>query len=166
MSKYPLAALLEVREHRERAAFSEVATRRVDAQEKREAVEARRKELADYIEWRERKAESMMSELTGGLHSPDHILRVVSYIQDLKHGDAEYRDKVAQAEDILRKAEIEVEKAKAKRQALTQEKEKLEKHKETWLNEEAKRQLLAEEEELEDFTSRSRASLFDGEDAL
>ncbi|MDR1546863.1 MAG: YscO family type III secretion system apparatus protein [Deltaproteobacteria bacterium] len=155
MSAYPLAALLSLRALRLEAAdkavqAAERAAAAAAAEEERRALE-----LARWRLFRQEETERRWAALLG-------IGQTLGQLDDFRAGLGELsRQELALAEALEEAAQrtaarrAELAAARQARLALNQAKEKLERHRELWADEEAKEQQRLESLEMEEFARPS-----------
>jgi type III secretion protein O len=154
---YILEDLLRVRKFREDAAAAELTRCRKLVAEAEEQVELRKRELQEYVQWRLKREEEMYREV---MQKPIHLndledLKVS--IQILRDDELKYEERIITAEKQLNEARQELEQAQAAYRQAVKDREKLEEHKEMWLEEEQKLQEAQAEKEIEDIPFKSGA---------
>lgn len=153
---YELQEILRVRVLRERGARNELLKATNFVKECEEKLKKAEKKLEEYIEWRKKEEDRLYAEI---------MLKKVKreQITDLKQEIANLRDKENTLKDDIKKAEEAVEKAKEK---LKQAKavhirslvdlEKINQHKETWMEDFNKEEERKAESEFEEFQTTAQ----------
>ena len=153
MSKYVLQDMVRVREHREEQATQAVTRALRLLREAREAVVKKQQELNDYIAWRVQEERRLLDSLMRRLLKLGDISDVRETIALLREREFEIIDQLRLAEAAVIKAEAHLDECRQKQVKAVRELEKLLEHRRLWLQERALEQEMAEDLELEDFTS-------------
>lgn len=151
---YPLQPLLQVRAFRERRAAGEVLAARRRLEEANAQLRAARKALEDYVIWRAAEEERLFAEIRNkeiACRKLDDHLTDVSLIRAREAG---FRERIQLAEKDCREKAAALTQAQDAHRASVREKRKIEEHKGIWGREEAFRQALEEDKELEEFPGR------------
>lgn len=153
--KYELSDLLKVRELREDTASKAVA----QAQEKLEScehyLERKKKELADYREWRPGEEDRIFAQIMKKEISQEKLSEVKAKIAILRDKEAVIEKEVEDAEIAVTEAEKELEEAKEAHRAAMRELEKIKEHKEHWTEEAKKEDEFLADKEMEEFKKHS-----------
>lgn len=153
MSAYPLQDMVRVRSHREEQASQAVTRARRLLEEARAVVLRLQKELDDYRTWRVHEERRLLDSLMRRLLKLGEISDVRQTIVHLREREFEMIDAVKQAEAAVTKAEVQLEECRGKHIKAVRDLEKLLEHRLVWLSERALEQEMAEDLELEDFSS-------------
>ncbi|MCH2204077.1 MAG: type III secretion protein [Fuerstiella sp.] len=153
--KYVLQDLLQVRQFREDGAATAVTRQRLRVDEAQKTVEDRRRELAEYTQWRIAQEKKLYDDII------DHRVQMKD-LDDLKLKIQSLRDRELTFQDSIRLAEQELvneqkkllDSQHAHREAV-KNREKLEEHKGMWLVEVEREVENGMEKELEDFHSKT-----------
>ena len=153
---YALQPLLKIRLMRENRAGVELVAARQAREEAESALEARRKELADYEETREERRDRIYASIIGQTVSRDRIDLAAEGVARIDAEGALKVDNVKRAEqDVKERAEQEAG-ARDRLNLATKERMKIDEHRQVWVVAEAAEQELRAESELEDFTGRKQ----------
>lgn len=151
---YPLEELLKVRVHREEAAQIAVTAQRAAVEHADATVQARRQELADYIEYCKRREAEMYEDIMDRevqMRDLDDLKLSISLLQQRQH---QIEDQVQSAQQELKQAQAELAQAQADLAAAAKDRRKIDEHKSVWSREEARRAEAEVEKEMEDFRVR------------
>lgn len=154
--KYPLEALLSVRQYREDAAKRQVARAQDEARAAQAAVATKEKELEDWRLWRTEETDRRYSALLG---KTTNIEKINLFNQGLAALANDELVKIAQV-DAARKHVTEclakLDKAKVAAQVSRKNTAKIETHRSIWSEESKKAAERAEDLELEEFKPMSQ----------
>lgn len=163
-TKYPLEDLRRIRTFREETAANDVIRCRRLVEQAAKLLEERKKQLAEYIEWRIAREEAMYQEIMQQLIQRKDLDELKVNIQILRDKELTYRERVVQAEKELAEAQATWQAAVATHQAAVKARQKLDEHKEMWAREVERELEFKQEIELEDFRTRDDDQ-FDDDDS-
>ncbi len=149
--KYALQDLLKVRELREEAASKAVAKAQDKLKACEQYLEKKRKELADYKEWRPQEEKRMYDKIMKKEISQEKLREVKADIAVLRDREVAIEKEVEEAEVAVQEAEQGLQKAKDDHKASMRELEKIKEHKDIWIEEAKKEEEFAMDKELEEF---------------
>jgi len=150
--RYPLKPLLDVRILREENASAELTAAKRRVTEALQAVEDRKRELVEYVEWRKVEEVRLFDEIKNHEVDSQGLEDHRTMVRNLRTKDAEYEKRVSEAEQDVVKARKAVEKSEKAYRLAVKEKQKIEAHRDLWTEDERKREALAEDAEMEEFT--------------
>lgn len=159
---YLLQDLVRVRELREDRASKALTVARRRTREAEQALEDRRRELAEYREWRLQEEERLVQSIMLKKVKLGEITDLRLEIIGLRERELEFTDRVHRAEADLTKAREEEEAARQAHKKATQELEKLLGHREEWEQEQSREAERAADLELEEFTMPAPGHHADG----
>lgn len=153
---YALQSLLRIRALREERAGGELTLARQAVAAARDALDARRRDLADYESTKEERRDRIYDTVMGRPVSRDQIDLAREGVSRIDEEGVLKADNVKRAEGDLRNRETEAETAKAVFIAATRNRMKIDEHRAAWLVAEAAELERRAEGELEDFTGRKQ----------
>ena len=153
---YALQSLLRIRALREERAGGELTLARQAVAVARDALDARRCDLADFEATKEERRDRIFDTVMGRPVSRDQIDLAREGVSRIDEEGVLKADNVKRAEGDLRNREAEAETAKAVFVAATRNRMKIDEHRAAWLAEEAAEGERRAEGELEDFTGRKQ----------
>ena len=151
---YTLQPLLRIRVMREDRATGELTAARQALSAAEEALEARKRELADYEATKEERRDRIYATVIGRTVSRDQLDMVSEGVARIDEEGVLKADNVTRAEAERKTREEAAEVARANLNLATKNRMKIEEHRAVWLREEALAQEARAEGELEDFTVR------------
>lgn len=151
---YPLEALHRIRSDREEAAVTRLALARSAREIAARALEARRREHAEYVTWCGRESERLMEDLAAREIRRSDLENVKAQISWNAEGEATHLEKIAGAVSALEEAERDLETAAEMHRAALVALEKIEAHRKDW-----QAKLLLAEEAAEDAELQEAAEL-------
>ena len=153
---YALQSLLRIRVMREDRAAGELTAARQAAAAARDALEARKEELAQYEATREERRDRIYATIIGRPVTREQIDLAQEGVTRIDEEGILKADNVRRAEsDLKQRVEAETE-ARVQFTAATKDRMKIDEHKSAWILAEAQEQELRAEGELEDFTGRKK----------
>lgn len=158
--KYPLQDLLTVRGFREEKLAGEMTKRRAELADAQQAVEDRRRERDEYIEWRVKREEELYQEVMNQSLAVRDLDDLKLKIQLLRDDEVVYEQRILEAKNAVETAETNLQEAKAAHRNAVRDLDKIEQHQEMWAQEAAREHEANQEKELEDFRVRT----LDGEE--
>ena len=160
--KYPLQAMLNVRVLRQENASQALTNAKRRVTEALAAVEKRKTELEEYKVWRVEEEARLFETIRNREIESGEVDGHRDMVRRLRMKDAEYEQRVRDAELEVEHARAAQAEAEAEYRRATKNREKIETHRGLWLEEEMRQQALAEDREMEEFTGKS-AQRDDGE---
>ncbi|MCR5084115.1 MAG: type III secretion protein [Succinivibrionaceae bacterium] len=155
MPGYPLASLLDLRQHRaEEAEHAQGLARQRHEQSVRE-VASRREELEKYKSWREEEIERSYQGIFGKAMGERELEKFKAYLASLAMKQLTYEERVEEARRQERQDQEALDAACEETRRAKAAKTKLDEHFEIWSQAQRLEQERAEEKELEDFRSRT-----------
>ena len=151
---YTLQPLLRIRVMREDRATGELTAARQALSAAEEALEARKRELADYEATKEERRDRIYATVIGRTVNRDQLDMVSEGVARIDEEGVLKADNVTRAEAERKTREEAAEVARANLNLATKNRMKIEEHRAVWLREEALAQEARAEGELEDFTVR------------
>ncbi|MEO1525001.1 MAG: YscO family type III secretion system apparatus protein [Planctomycetota bacterium] len=152
--KYPLKDLLRVRQFREDSAAAEMIKWRMDVEVAKEALKERKQELADYhkrLPALEQQAYDAVFDQEIRLKELDELKLKVKLLRDK---GIVFQDRVREASQNVVTAETGLQRAQAEHRSAAKDREKVDEHKEIWLQEVRRENEVHLEKEMEDFRVR------------
>lgn len=149
--KHVLDDLMGVRAHRERSAGMELRARKAECREAEEAETGKRKELADYGIWRRGKEEALFRRVANRLVRTGDLETFRHGVRFLREREAILGEELAKAEEALRAAREEVDRARDAYFLTLREKRKIEEHRNAWREERAREIERQDEGEMEEY---------------
>lgn len=153
---YALQSLLRIRALREERAGGELTLARQAVAVAQEALDARRRDLADYESTREERRDRIYDTVMGRPVSREQLDLAQEGVARIDEEGILKADNVKRAETDLRNRETAAEAAKAVFIAASKNRMKIDEHRDAWLLEETAFQERRAEGELEDFTGRKQ----------
>ena len=153
---YALQSLLRIRLMREDRASSELTAARQAVARAQDALDARKRELADYNKTREERRDRIYASVMGRPVTREQIDLAQEGVARIDEEGALKADNVARAESDLHTREKAVEVAHSNFVVASKNRMKIDEHKADWLIRDAKEQDARAEGELEDFTGRKQ----------
>ena len=151
---YILQPLLWIRAMREDLATGELSAARRELASAEAALEACRRDLAAYQETREERRNRIFDAIMGRVVSREQIDLANAGVARIDEEGALKADNVARAEAERKKREEAAEVARQHLLQATKDRMRIDEHQGVWLAEEAEREELRAEGELEDFVVR------------
>ena len=153
---YALQPLLNIRVMREDRASGELTAARRAVRTAEEALDDRKRELADFESTKEERRDRIYDAIIGRTVSRDQIDIAQEGVSRIDEEGALRLDNVRQAEGELRKKQSAAEAARTVFIAASKNRMKIDEHKSVWRENEAKEVEARAEIELEDFTGRKQ----------
>ena len=153
---YTLQPLLNIRVMREDRAGGELVAAKRAVRSAEEAVEERKRELADFERTKEERRDRIFDSIMGRPVSREQIDLAKEGVARIDEEGALRLDNVRQAEDELGRRQSAAEVARTVFVAASKNRMKIDEHKQVWRYEEDKEQERRAEGELEDFTGRKQ----------
>lgn len=153
---YLLQPLLNIRVMREDRATGELTAARRAVHEAEDALEARKRELADFESTKEARRDRIYDAIIGRPISRDQMDMAQEGVARIDEEGALKLDNVHQAEGNLRKKQSEAETARIAFITASKNRMKIDEHKSIWRQNEEKEAEARTEIELEDFTGRKQ----------
>ena len=151
---YTLQPLLRIRVMREDRATGELTAARQALAAAEEALEARKRELADFEATKEERRDRIYATVIGHTVSRAQLDLANEGIARIDEEGVLRADNVTRAEAERKNREDAAEAARANLNLATKNRMKIDEHRSVWLAEDAKAQEARAEGELEDFTVR------------
>lgn len=151
---YTLQPLLKIRMMREDRATGELTAARQAVAAAETALEARKRELAEYEETKEERRDRIYDAIIGREVSRDQIDLANEGVARIDEEGVLKADNVVRAKDELKKREEAAEAARINLNTATKNRMKIDEHKAVWLAQDAAEQEHRAEGELEDFVVR------------
>lgn len=148
--RYVLQDLLNIRELRDDEANQNLLREKNRLDQTLRDLEERKRELEEYIRWRIEKENGIYAALMKQRISSRHLAEVRMQITILREGDLVKQQKILEAEKAVEQAKEAVEKARVARNAALRDLQKIEEHRDLWLEEWNKEQNLLLDRELEE----------------
>lgn len=152
MAKYVLEDLLYIREMREQMAKDQMSKARRHVAEMIELVKQRKKELEEYKEWRVKEEERLYEEVMNTEVKKVELDELRSKIANIRNKELDYVQAIDVARDKREEAKKALEEAKLLYKQAQLNREKIEEHKEVWMEEWKREQMRLEDIEMEEFT--------------
>ena len=153
---YALQSLLRIRAMREDRAAGELTAARQASAVARDALAARKEELATYEATREERRDRIYATIMGRPVTREQIDLAQEGVARIDEEGVLKTDNVRRAESDLRQREEAEAEARAQFNAATKNRMKIDEHKSAWMQAEAQEQERRAEGELEDFTGRKQ----------
>ena len=153
---YLLQPLLNIRVMREDRASGELTAARRAVRTAEEALDDRKRELADFESTKEERRDRIYDAIIGRAVNRDQIDIAQEGVARIDEEGALRLDNVRQAEGELRKKQAEAEAARAVFITASKNRMKIDEHKSVWRENEEKEVEARAEIELEDFTGRKQ----------
>ena len=153
---YALQNLLRIRLMREDRASGELTAARQAVARAQDALDARKRELADYNRTREERRDRIYASVMGRPVTREQLDLAQEGVARIDEEGALKADNVARAESDLHAREEAAEVAHGNFVAASKNRMKIDEHKADWLVRDAKEQDARAEGELEDFTGRKQ----------
>ena len=153
---YALQSLLRIRLMREDRASSELTAARQAVARAQDALDARKRELADYNKTREERRDRIYATVMGRPVTREQLDLAQEGVARIDEEGTLKADNVARAESDLHAREEAVEVAHSNFVVASKNRMKIDEHKADWLIRDAKEQDARAEGELEDFTGRKQ----------
>ena len=153
---YALQSLLRIRLMREDRASSELTAARQAVARAQDALDARKRELADYNKTREERRDRIYATVMGRPVTREQLDLAQEGVARIDEEGTLKADNVARAESDLHAREKAVEVAHSNFVVASKNRMKIDEHKADWLIRDAKEQDARAEGELEDFTGRKQ----------
>ena len=153
---YELQSLLRIRFMREDRASSELTAARQAVALAQEALDARKRELAEYARTREERRDRIYATVMGRPVSREQLDRVQEGVARIDEEGALKADNVTRAHGDLKTREEAAAVAHGNFIAASKDRMKIDEHKAEWLIRDAKEQEARAECELEDFIGRKQ----------
>lgn len=147
---YRLQALFDIREKAKKEAEEAYAEKKKAVAEQEKILDEMKQTLREMIQKREEKKAEYAEKMRSGQLNITQIQANDRHIERLKHEEQAYQVEIQRQEERVREAEAEAEKAMEAMLKATQEFKALEKHKEKWLKQVRREQMLKEEDAAED----------------
>ena len=151
---YALQPLLKIRTMREDRASGELVAAKRHLAVAEEALEARRRDLAEWEATKEGRRDRIYAAVIGRTVSRDQLDMANEGVARIDEEGALKADNVVRAEGEVREREVAAETARVNLTAATKNRMKIDEHKSVWLQAEAAEQERLAEGELEDFIVR------------
>ncbi len=151
---YALQPLLRIRTMREDRASGALVTAKRALAVAEEALEARRRDLADWESTKEERRDRIYDAIIGRPVSRDQLDLATEGVARIDEEGVLKADNVKRAESEVKQKTEAAEVAKANLTIATKNRMKIDEHRAVWLAEEAMEQEARAEGELEDFTVR------------
>jgi len=153
---YELQSLLRIRFMREDRASSELTAARQAVAQAQEALDARKRELAEYARTREERRDRIYATVMGRPVSREQLDLVQEGVARIDEEGALKADNVTRAQSELKTREEAAAVAHGNFIAASKDRMKIDEHKAEWLIRDAKEQEARAECELEDFVGRKQ----------
>lgn len=153
---YVLKPLLDIRIMRQDRASGELTAARRAVRDAEAAVEARKRELADFERTKEERRDRIYNTIMGRPVSREKLDLAQEGVARIDEEGAIRLDNVRQAEGELNKREAEAEAAREVFVAASKNRMKIDEHRTVWITAKAAEQERRTECELEDFTGRKQ----------
>ena len=153
---YELQSLLRIRFMREDRASSELTAARQAVAQAQEALDARKRELAEYARTREERRDRIYATVMGRPVSREQLDLAQEGIARIDEEGALKADNVTRAQGELKTREEAAAVAHSNFIAASKDRMKIDEHKAEWLIRDAKEQEARAECELEDFVGRKQ----------
>lgn len=153
---YVLKPLLDIRIMRQDRASGELTAARRAVRDAEAAVEARKRELADFERTKEERRDRIYNTIMGRPVSREKLDLAQEGVARIDEEGAIRLDNVRQAEGELNKREAEAEAAREVFVTASKNRMKIDEHRTVWITAEAAEQERRTECELEDFTGRKQ----------
>ena len=153
---YLLQPLLNIRVMREDRASGELTAARQKVRTAEEALDDRKRELADFESTKEERRDRIYDAIIGRTVNRDQIDIAQEGVARIDEEGALRLDNVHQAEGELKKRQTEAEAARVVFIAASKNRMKIDEHKSVWRENEEKEAEARAETELEDFTGRKQ----------
>jgi hypothetical protein len=153
---YILKPLLDIRIMRQDRASGELTAARRAVRDAEAAVEARKRELADFERTKEERRDRIYDTIMGRPVSREKLDLAQEGVARIDEEGAIRLDNVRQAEGELNKREAEAEVARTAFITASKNRTKIDEHRTVWISAEAAEQERRTECELEDFTGRKQ----------
>ena len=154
---YLLQPLLNIRVMREDRASGELTAARQAVRTAEEALDERKRELANFESTKEERRDRIYDAIIGRPVSRDQIDMAQEGVARIDEEGAIRLDNVHQAENELKKKQSEAEIARAAFITASKNRMKIDEHKSVWRENEEKEAEARAEIELEDFTGRKQS---------
>ena len=152
--KYELEDLLRVRLLREDAAARQMARRKAVLAELYNELETRKRELAEFQRWRQRREAELYAAIMEQEIHPRELDKLHHRLQKLRADENSHQAKVTETTERIQKEEQALEVDRQEYFKAYRNRDKLDQHKSLWIRDARKAQELAEEKESEDFKNR------------
>ena len=153
---YALQSLLRIRLMREDRASGELTAARQAVARAQDALDARKRELADYNKTREERRDRIYATVMGRPVTREQLDLAQEGVARIDEEGTLKADNVARAESDLHAREEAAEVAHSNFVVASKNRMKIDEHKADWLIRDAKEQDARAEGELEDFTGRKQ----------
>ena len=150
MAKYVLDKLLDIREKRKSDMAQQVTKARADLQKAEEACKVAEQALNDFIAEKPQKQARLYATVMNQIVKREQMDKLKAALADLERQQQHLADKLQQAQDNVAQAHKALEEAQRNLLLASKNVMKLDAHKETWLEKEAKIEAENVEKEMED----------------
>lgn len=152
---YILEDMLGVRRLREDAATKQLVKQKEIVAMAERCLEQRQQDLDSYGVWRVRRESELFDEIIDHTISSHDLEDLRFRVQKLRDKESTLRSEVIEAEEKLKTATQDLERARQRYSEAYRERGKLDEHRAAWMQEASREQELREEKEAEDFKVRS-----------
>jgi type III secretion protein O len=156
VARYPLQDLLRVRQFREDNASNELTAQRKRVAEAEALVEQRKRERAEFHDWREQEEERLYQSVVQKQVTRQDLDDLRDTIANHRAHEDDLLVKVKESETALEQARESLRKAHAAWLAAQKSRQKITEHREQWLLEEAREAENFADKELEDFRALAK----------
>lgn len=154
MSEYPLSQLLYILKIKQDNAQLELQKAKDNLKKAEHALEAAKKTLKDYKEWRPKEEERLFQKVMNKKVKNESVTDVKTEIGTLRDKEISLAEKVNDAKKHVEEMEQALEDARAAYQAASNRVSKISEHEDSWQLEHRKEQEALAEKELEEFSKR------------
>ncbi len=156
MAVYPLKDLLKVRKLREDKALEAVMAAQRKLEEALRYLEAQKEALRSYHQFRLQEENRLYSTIIGKTVARSRVDEVLAEIAHLRNEELMHEKRVSEAQKNLETAQKDLDLAKKAHRDSIKNRQKIEEHRDIWLEEFKKEQEFFLEKELEDFRVREK----------
>lgn len=162
IKRYILEDLLNVRRLREDDATRRLTQCQQAVEDAQRDLEQRQQQLADYKTWRIRRENELFGEIIDRTVHTRDLEDLRFRLQKLRDDEGDYEAREIEAQKQLHTAQEDLELARDQYHEAWRERDKLDQHKVTWLQEQRRQQEIYEEKETEDFKCRAGFAALEG----
>lgn len=153
-SVYPLQGLQSIRDRRLNDSINARLAKKKILEQTQQELLNKKKEFEDYKVWRREEEDRRYADFMNKTHSLNDIQKFNTSIKQLYIREVEIEEEVKKAENNIKTAQNEYEKALTEEQTNRKKLKKLETHRDMWIAEQRKYEEIQADLELEDFSSK------------
>lgn len=156
---YPLQEILKVRMKRQELAQTEVIKATHALEMAKLELKKREEELDKYRIWRKEEEQKRYDKMINKKLPHYQLNEIKAEISQLREDEAIYVNKVDQAQIKIDECEATLQQAKEMFFRMVRECQKIQEHRDEWMQQATKEELIAEDKELEEFQAKKEIDI-------